>query len=277
MIFPRKWIIRRPGFLIPVFFLSFFPMKGQVFRPDAISAGLGSCFVSRSGEASASLNQAGLGRIDQNSCALHHARPFITSGLDILSLSLQFALKNGGPGLSFSTLGVPGMRQTSAWLSYGLRLHTRLYAGVGINIMNTSIEDEAFYLLGAGFALGFQFLVNDELIFGAHLATPEAWSSGTRASGQQSLMITSGFSYLFYETARFHSEFRVRTGKALQWCNGMEIKISENLSLLLGLNNQPWSFSAGISLSHKRWLIALAGSYCMDTGTTPQTTLSYDW
>lgn len=277
MIKPRKWIIERPGFLIPVFFLSCFPMGGQVFQPDAISAGLGSCFVGRSGEASASLNQAGLGRISQSSIALHHKRPFITSGLDILSLSLQFALKNGGPGLSFSTIGVPGMRQTSAWLSYGMSLHSRLYAGVGIRLLNTSIEDEAFYLLGAGFALGFQFLVNDELIIGAHMTTPESWMSGTMANGQKTLMITSGFSYLFYETARFHSEVRVQTGKALQWCSGMDIKISKALSLLIGLNNQPWSFTAGISLKHKQWLIALAGSYCMDAGTTPQSTLSYGW
>lgn len=262
---PRKWIRGRPGFLIPVFFLSFFSLRGQDFLPDAVSAALGTCIISRSGNASASLNQAGLGRIDQHSFALYHARPFITSGLDVISLSLQFALKNGGPGLSLSTLGLPGMRQSSAWLSYGLKLHPQLYAGVGIQLRATGIEGEVFYRTGAGFALGLQFFASEKFIIGFHLSSREALTLG------------SGFSYLFYETARFHSELRVRTDRAVQWCNGMEIKISENLSLLLGLRNHPWSFSAGLSMSHKSWLITLAGTYCMDAGTTPQSSLAYVW
>lgn len=265
MIRPRKWIRWRPGFFIPVFFLSCFSTRGQDFLPDARSAAMGTCFVSLSGEASASLNQAGLGRIDQSSFALHHARPFITSGLDIISLSLQFALKNGGPGLSLSTLGIPGMRQTTAWLSYGLKLHPRLYAGVGIQLKATGTEGEVFYQTGAGFALGIQFLFRDELIISFHLSSREV------------LTLNTGFSYYFYETARFHTEIRVRNGRAVQWCNGMEIEISENLSFLMGLHNQPWSFSAGISLDHKRWLISLAGTYCMDAGSTPHSTLGHVW
>ena len=99
MIYPRKWIRWRPGFLIPVFFLASSQLTGQGSWPYAETAALGRCYATRSGHASAGLNQAGLGRTDKSTCSLHHSRPFITSDLDIVSLSLKLALKWGGPGL----------------------------------------------------------------------------------------------------------------------------------------------------------------------------------
>jgi hypothetical protein len=275
MIIPRKWIKWRPGFIIPVFFLSFCQMSGQESWPDAASAALGRCYVTRSGVASAGLNQAGLGQIDKNSCSFHHIRPFITSDLDIVSLSVQLALKHGGPGLSLSTMGITGMRQTSAWFSYGLMLHPHLFAGVGISLKNTGIAEEAYHKMGAGFALGLQFQVNNELLLGAHLSMPAAWP-GSLSAGETHI-ITSGLSYLFYNTARYHTEFQVTGGGFLRWGNGLEITISDTLLLELGISNQPWSLSSGISISHKKWVLNLAGVYCLDTGITPYTTLSYVW
>ncbi len=277
MIFPRKWSLRRPGFLIPVFFLSCIQAYGQNHWLDAGSAGLGACFVTRSGQASAGLNQAGLGRNNKSSFTLHHNRPFITSDLDIAALSLQLALKQGGAGLSLSNMGITGMRQTSAWISYGLMLHPRLFAGAGIHLKNTSLAKEVNYQMEAGFALGLQFLISDELILGAHLSNPAAWSSYPGAISGRALMISSGLSYLFYETARYHTEFHVRYDRPVQWCNGLEIKIKDSLQLLLGLKNQPWSLSTGISLNYRKLRICLSGTYCLDTGCTPFISLSYEW
>ncbi|MDX2431794.1 MAG: hypothetical protein QNK35_12730 [Bacteroides sp.] len=277
MIIPRKWIRWRPGFLIPVFFLACCQINGQNYWPDAKTSALGRCFVCRSGLSSAGLNQAGLGRIEESNFSFHHARPFITSDLDILSLSVQLALKGGGPGLLLSTMGISGMRQTSVWFSYGMILHPNLFAGVGVHLQNTGIAEDNFHQVRAGFALGLQFRISDELILGAHLTNPTVWRDGSGQGVSESLMITSGLSYLFFNTARFHTEFHVRTRKAVQWSNGLEVKISEILILELGLNTQPWSISAGISLKYRKWGINLAGSYCMDNGTTPYSSLSYGW
>jgi hypothetical protein len=156
-------------------------------------------------------------------------------------------------------------------------LHPRLFAGAGIHLGNTSLAKEANYQMEAGFALGLQFLISDELILGAHLSNPVAWSSYPGAISGRSMMISSGLSYLFYETARYHTEFHVRNNRPVQWCNGLEIKIKEKLQLLLGLKNQPWSLSAGISLNYRKLRICLSGTYCLDTGCTPYTSLSYEW
>ncbi|MCP4312175.1 MAG: hypothetical protein GY790_12990 [Bacteroidetes bacterium] len=277
MILPLKWIIRRPGFLIPVFFLSCFQIAGQVHWQDAESAALGRCYVTRLGTSCAGLNQAALGRIDKSSCSLHHLRPFITPELDILTLSLQLSLKRGGPGLSLSTMGITGMRQTSAWISYGLMLHPRLYAGAGIHLLNTGIREDALFHTEAGFALGLQFMVSDELILGAHVKHPKTWAGSKSGPADEHPVISTGFSYSFYKTALLHTELNVTAGLPIQWCNGLAIKISDSLQLLLGINNQPWSLSAGLSLKHKSWGINLAGTFCMDSGATPATSLAYAW
>jgi hypothetical protein len=210
-------------------------------------------------------------------CALQHARPFITPDLDIVSLSVQLSLNRGGPGLMLSTMGINGMRQTSAWISYGLELHPRLFAGAGIHLQNTSITGDAIHQLEAGFALGLQFRVNNELLLGAHVKNPGAWPGKNLETNGEGLMITSGLSYFFYKTAWYHTEFHVASGRQVQWSNGLEIIITDSLLLLLGVNNQPWSISAGISMKYRNWGLCLAGSYCLDTGTTPRTSLSYEW
>ena len=277
MINPRKWFIRRPGFLIPVFFLSCCSLAGQGYRLDAESAALGSCFVTLSGASSAGLNQAGLGRKSKSSCTLHHIRPFIITDLYIASLSVQVALKKGGPGLTLSTMGITGMRQTSAWFSYGMMLHPSLSAGVGILLGGTTISKEAFWGISAGFAMGLQFRVNNELCLGAHITNPASWPGSSLSIRQKSLMITTGLSYLFYKTARYFTEFHVRADRPVQWCNGLEIKIKDTLLLLMGLKNQPWTLSSGFTLIYKKWGLSLSFSYCMDNGSTPYSSLSYEW
>ena len=277
MILPRKWLIRRPGFLIPVFFLSCCQTFAQLYQQDARTVALGQCYTSCSGVASAGLNQAGLGRISKNSCSLHHLRPFITPELDIVSLSAQLSLKRGGPGLVLSTMGITGMRQSSAWISYGLMLHPRLHAGAGIHLRISSIAEEAIFHPEAGFAIGFQFTVREGLILGAHINHPAAWSDARPGTRGEQLMISSGFSYAFFKSARFHTEFHVRTGTPVQWCNGIEIEITDSLQLFLGMNTWPWSLSAGLFYEYRSWRITLAASCCMDTGITPATTLSYAW
>ena len=277
MILPRKWSYWRPGLLIPVFFLSCALLNGQDIWLDPRSAGLGACFVSRSGCGSSALNQAGLGRSKKSAVAFHHIRPFITPDLDIASLSAQLVLKNGSPGLTLYSMGITGMRQTSAWISYGMMLHPRVFAGAGIHLRNTGVSREAFYLIEAGYALGIQFLVSDELILGAHVTHPVAWSGKSAAMSRASMMISSGLSYDFYKTARYLTEIHVWADRPLQWCNGLEISISDSILILMGLKNQPWSLSAGLSLAYRKWEITLAASYCLDTGTTPCTSVTYEW
>ena len=45
----------------------------------------------------------------------------------------------------------------------------------------------------------------------------------------------------------------------------------------MGLKNQPWTLSSGFTLNYKKWGLSLSFSYCMDNGSTPYSSLSYEW
>ena len=277
MILPRKWIILRPGFLIPVFFLSFCQLSGQIHWLDAESLALGRCYSSCKGTASPGINQAGLGWIDQNSCSLHHLQPFLTTGLGMTALTAQLSMKRGGLGIRTSTMGITGMRQSSSWISYGLTLHSRIAAGVGILVRHTGVSEEPVSHLEAGFALGLQFRIENNLILGAHITHPAAWQNHQPLVDNNLLMITSGLSYSFFKTTHYFTEFQLSAGKPVRWCHGLAVKLTDSMRMLAGMHNHPWSFSAGVSLEYRSWFIVLSGAYCLDTGTTPSTSLSYVW
>jgi len=277
MKYPHQWMIWRPGFLIPVFFLLCSQARAQSPQTDALTAAMGQCCAGRSGKACAGLNPAGLGWTVENSCSLLHYRPFLNSGLDIISLSVQLALNSGGPGFFISSMGVNGMRQTSGWISYGLELYPDLYAGAGIHLRLTSVPEYHILQTDAGYVLGIQFRVSEKLILGASVRQTGLRSKDRTGPGRPGLCLITGFSYSVVHTVLFHAEIQAEAGKAVIWRQGLSIGIPKAIELLLGIHNQPFTFSAGISLEYRDWLISLAAIYCMDRGTSPASTLSYAW
>jgi len=92
MISPPGWMLKRPGILIPVFFLSlvYGPVIGQVQWPGTAAAALGNSYVCRQGYMCTIQNQAGLGFIEQSSISIQHGRPYLLKELGISSISGQF-------------------------------------------------------------------------------------------------------------------------------------------------------------------------------------------
>ena len=172
MISPQKWNLKRPGLLIPVFFLCLIPVSAQLPWPKASVAACGGCFVARSGYTNAMYNQAGLGWISKNSISLQHSLPFIISGLGISSVSGQIQVGEGAFGAAFSTFGIRGLNTSSAWVSYGMKLHPGITAGMGIHLWNYSIPEQVIFHPGFSCALGIQARINEKLVIGGHLLHP---------------------------------------------------------------------------------------------------------
>ena len=274
---PRKWNMIRPGFLIPVFFLSCYPGSGQVPWQESSVSAVGGCFASRTGLTDGRYNQAGLGWIEHHSLSVQHARPFILCDLGISSLSIQVPAKTGGFGATLSSFGITGLRQTSTWISYGLKLHPDLSAGLGLHFWNSSIREHSLYHFGASCALGIRFRINQNLFLGAHVMHPVSWPDREPDTVYRLMMISTGFSYTFFKSTTYHSDLHILPEGTLQWCHGLEHHLSESIKILLGMHNRPYSVSGGITVRHNRWSITIAFAYRIDTGTTPSSSLSYAW
>lgn len=274
---PQKWNIMRPGFFIPVFFLSLFPCTGQIPWQESSVSATGGSFVSRSGQTCGRYNQAGLGWISNNSLSVQHCQPFILTGLGIASLSIQIPAGTGGFGANFTSFGITGLRQTSAWVSYGLKFHPDISAGLGLHFWNSTTREKVFFHVGASCALGLRIRVQENFYLGAHILHPFVLPFRNSVPGQQLMMISTGLSYGFFKTATYHSDLHILPQGVLQWSHGLEIILKKSVRILLGMHNRPYAVSGGISVQGLRWSLTIAIAYRFDTGTTPSSSLSYAW
>jgi hypothetical protein len=276
MISPQKWFSERPGMLIPVFFLCLSPGFGQEPWHAASILAAGGCFVSRNGTADACGNQAGLGWIPERSFTLHHSRPFLLSELGISSLDLQLPAGTGGFGALFSTCGLKGFRQLSAWIAYGRKLGRGLSAGAGLFLRDHAVE-EGRHHPGAGCALGIQARPLDNLILGIHVMHPVSWAMEGSGLRQERMVISAGCSYTFFRSVTYHSDLHVRAGSPLQWSHGLELYFNPSTGIMIGLHNAPLTLSGGFAFVHKRWTISMAVASCPETGFTSACSFTYAW
>ncbi len=272
-------MIKRPGLLIPVFFLSLF--YGTVSCQDqslgTASAALGGSSVCLQGYWCSAQNQAGLGFIEQSSITLQHSMPFLLKELGISSLAGQFTFRRGGLGTVFSTMGIRGFRQNSLWFSYGLRLHPDISAGLGIHFWNTTLTEQHMYAPGISFALGLQIRINEQWKLGGRLIHPAGWSTQTKFCGQELMSFESGFSYTFFSASRILFDLRILPGQSIILCGGMEWILNKQLNLRIGICNRPFTYSWGISLNFTKWIAEFSFQYRVDTGLSPLTSLSHAW
>lgn len=203
--------------------------------------------------------------------------PFLLKELGISSLSGQFTLQRGALGIEFQTIGLKGFRQSSLWISYGLRLHPHISAGLGIHFWNTSLTEMLIYAPGISFALGLQIRINEKWELGGQLVHAAGWSSQTRSSLDQQRTIASGISCSFFKSARILFDLRINPGYNIIVCGGMEWVLNKQIKLRVGISRQPFTYSWGMSLKFNRWIAEFAFLYRADTGLTPLTSLTHAW
>jgi len=277
MIFPQMWSLKRPGILIPVFFLSLFPVSAQISWQEAVVASLGGTCVTRPGFCNSGHNQAGLGWIDRSSIAVEHARPFLIRDLDISSLSTQHRVGEGALGTMLSSFGITGLKYTSAWISYGLKLHPKLAAGLGLHFWNTSIREQFLYHPGFSCAMGIQVRINEQLMIGGHVLHPIGWYSNIPVQRNQQMVISAGCSYTLFQTITYYADLHFKNENQIQMCHGVELKMNERFGLMLGMHDQPFSVSAGLMLAHSNWILHAAFEFMIDSGGIPYSSLAYAW
>ena len=279
MISPPGWMLKRPGILIPVFFLSLVhtTVASQVQWPGTASAALGGAYICTQDYMCTSQNQAGLGFIEQSSLSIQHNMPYLIKELGISSFSGQFISGKGALGLALSTQGLSGFRQSSLWLSYGLRLNPDISAGMGIHLWNSSIREQLIYAPGISFALGLQVRIQEQWKLGARLFHPAVWSSQSDQFNEQLMAIEAGFSYSFFRVAWVYSELHITPGASLKLCSGIEWILKQQTRLRAGICSRPFTFSWGISLRFTKWIADFSFQYRTDTGLSPLTSLTYEW
>ena len=279
MISPRGLTVKRPGILIPVFFLSLFQatVTCQVHWEGTASAAMGGSSVCNHGYWCTNQNQAGLGRIEHSSVSLQHCRPYLLKELGCSAFSSQFHVGTGALGIALATQGLKGLRQSSLWLSCGLQLHSEITAGIGIHLWNTGIAEQFIHGPGISFALGLQVRISEQWEMGLRLLHPAEWTSHPATPTNHEMSIETGFSYLFFKTSHLYAEVHIKPETGIILCSGMEWKLNSRINLRTGCCSRPFTFSWGISLKFTRWVTEFSFQYRTDSGISPQSALTHEW
>jgi|GEM_PF-1227449 len=279
MISPPGLMLKRPGILIPVFFLSLFPVQAtcQWPLPVAGSAALGGCYITGHGFSTCTQNQAGLGFIEHSTFSFQHCRPYLLKEIGISSLSGQFRTGTGALGISMASRGIKGFRQTSMWLSYGMKLNPGISAGVGIHLWNSALPEQLIYAPGISFALGLQIRINDHWKLGGRLFHPTGWYGKPTLTIQQSMAIETGFSYTFLDSGHLYSEIHFQPGKGLTLCNGLDWTFHQPTIFRTGVSTKPFAFSWGISQEFRGWVLEFSFQCLTGSGVAPLTSITHAW
>jgi hypothetical protein len=279
MISPTRLTLKRPGILIPVFFLSLIStaVYCQLSFPGTGSAALGECSVCSKDYWCVTQSQAGLGKIERSSVSLFHSRPFLLKELGYSAISGQFRTGKGALGIALSTQGLTGLRQSSMWFSYGLEIHSGVSAGTGIHLWNTSITNEYIYAPGISFALGLQVRINEQCKIGMRLLHPVGWSAQPALCTEQEMTIETGVSCSFFKMAHIYAELHIKAEQGIILCNGLEWRLNSRINLRTGFLSRPYTFSWGISLKFKRCVTEFSFQYRPSSGISPLSSLTHEW
>jgi hypothetical protein len=197
--------------------------------------------------------------------------------LGISSFCAQFRAAGGALGVSFATFGLTGLRYTSAWISYGMRLDPGISAGIGLHFWNSSLTEKMFYCPGISCAMGFRAKINDRLVIGAHLFHPVGWHAEKPEIRNGQLIISSGCSYTFFLIVTYYCDLQIMSKNHIKSCHGLKLKLKDQLDLLFGMHNLPFTVSGGITIFNINWTLQVGFEYIMDSGTIPSSSLSYAW
>lgn len=208
---------------------------------------------------------------------MQHGRPYLLKELGISSLSGQFISGKGALGMALSTQGLRGLRQSSLWLAYGLRVHSHISTGVGIHFWNSTINEQIIYAPGISFALGLQVRIQEQWTLGARLFHPIAWSAQSDFPRDKYMSIEAGFSYSFFRLAQIYSELHIMPETYFTVCSGIEWILKQHTVLRTGVSSKPFTFTWGISLNFTKWIIEFSFQYRTDSGLSPLTSLTHAW
>ena len=250
----------------------------ELFVSDSRSQAMGGASVALSGCWSAFANQAGLATIDGVEIGGSFQNRFLVKELSVRAGLLVVPVQNSVFAVSLYQFGSLPFRQEKFGFAYARSLSPKLSLGVQFNYYRLFISENNRSAGSAGVEFGFQYLVTNRLVFGAHVLNP--YQTGIKTFSGNFFFpsrINVGAFYQFSDVFGITSELENDFDRHLVVKTGMEYVISKKFSLKTGVSGKPYQLSAGIGFVHQKLTVDIASTYGQYLGNSPSVSFQYQF
>lgn len=272
----KKWAKRRPGIIIPVFFLSLFmTMHGQVYNPDARCTALGNISSVSGAECHPAGNPASLGTLKNSLFSIEHSSPFLLKEIGISSLKFALPVNPGNFQFSLSSYGLKAYRNMFWKLGYGMVLGEKLSAGVGFQFYQTVASGELAYLWNIGIEGGLIYQFSEVTSLGLHIINPVSFGNYAEYGSIFPSILTIGLAHKLYKGLQMFAEISQFSTGSTQIKTGFEYKVNPDFILRAGYHSVPHALSFGSANSFGKFTVHMSFSWSVVPGFTPSLQLQY--
>jgi hypothetical protein len=251
-------------------------INGQLAYPGVESAGLAGCYVMLKGCSSIAGNQAGLGWNNEKSLNTDYIMPLMVKEIGIAGLSLSLPLYHGNAGVKLISGGIPGYRDQSLWISYGLRTGEKFTTGAGLYYNHISIRNKFNHQFRVSFAGGVQVKINDRILLGGHILYPFQYNSSKAEYGQLRASLSLGAYYEFYAHNKLYAQCRFDALGTPSISAGIESTVGKVVTIRAGFRSNPSAFTFGSGFRISRFRILFASQLIFNYGLSSSFGINYE-
>ncbi len=277
MIYPLiQWALKRPGIIIPVFFLSLFRMTtGQEVCPGAGSLALGGISSLEEHVQQVSRNPALPGSAKGHLLAAGHVRPYLLKEIGITTIEGVHPAFPGTVQWKISNYGLKGFRQFESGLGFGMLLRENLSAGISFHYYNTVTKEQFNYLWTFGPGAGIHYRITSRTALAVLVKNPFSTGNHAHYGPGFPAEITMGISRVIYENTTLFSEMTLLSPGLLLMRTGLSCMIPSGVTIRAGYHAHPHTFSFGAGIRSNQLLIDLSFAWSAVPGITPATMITW--
>ncbi|HEY1024226.1 MAG TPA: hypothetical protein VGE26_03620 [Sphingobacteriaceae bacterium] len=219
-------------------------------------------------------NQAGLSDVVEITLSFNYEQRLMSQDISTQSALLAIPHRRNVFAFGFQRYGFSAYNQQRASLNYARNLGPAFSAGINFSYHQLKI---AGYGSSNAFSAeaGFQYEVNENLTFGAHIANPSNSRFNTEVNGGVPVALAFGVAYSFSDRVSFSADIEKVMDLNTDLKVGLEYEPVRWLLIRGGLSANPFRQYAGVGAWYQNIRIDAAVASEMVTGYSPQIGLSY--
>ncbi len=268
-----RWFVFLLTFLV---FVHFAVGANENTAAGGRSAALAGSSVSLKGFWSVYNNQAGIASYKRFAAGISYENRFLLNELSTKYGAIILPVRNGAFGLSISSFGFTLYNEKKIGLAYARNFGKYFSAGLQIDYLGIRMGNEYGKKDLFTFEVGTQAQLSKNICAGLHIFNPPQIKLSDRYDERLPAVIKFGITYTFSQKILSALEIEKNTNFNALIRVAIEYKITESVSLRIGIASKPFENSFGAGFRLAGFIFDISSSYHPDLGFISQASIIFE-